>query len=41
MAYCDHGGGALGGYLMPDVGTKEGNEVASKEAKELIREMLG
>lgn len=41
MAYCDHGGGALAGYLMPDVGTKEGNEVASKEAKELIREMLG
>mmetsp|Transcript_38576 Transcript_38576/g.83126 ORF Transcript_38576/g.83126 Transcript_38576/m.83126 type:complete len:305 (-) Transcript_38576:608-1522(-) len=40
MAYCDNGGGAAG-MLMPDVGTKEGNEKARESARDLIRQILG
>ena len=39
MSYCDHGGG-WAGKLMPDVGTKEGNEKAKVAAQELIRKLL-
>lgn len=39
MAYCDHGGG-WAGKLMPDVGTKDGNEKARIAAHKLIREFL-
>ena len=39
MAYCDNGGG-WAGMLMPDVGTKEGNEKAKVAAQEIIRELL-
>ena len=39
MSYCDHGGG-WAGKLMPDVGTKEGNEKAKQAAQELIRDIL-
>lgn len=39
MAYCDNGGG-WAGKLMPDVGTKEGNENAKVDAQELIRKLL-
>lgn len=40
MAYSDHGGG-WAGKLMPDVGTKAGNEKARMAAHDLIRELLG
>mmetsp|Transcript_5244 Transcript_5244/g.11392 ORF Transcript_5244/g.11392 Transcript_5244/m.11392 type:complete len:282 (+) Transcript_5244:148-993(+) len=40
MAYCDHGGG-WAGKLMPDIGTKEGNEKARMAAHDLIRDLLG
>ena len=40
MAYCDNGGG-LAGKLMPDVGTKEGNERARSDAHDLIKQILG
>mmetsp|Transcript_12817 Transcript_12817/g.22516 ORF Transcript_12817/g.22516 Transcript_12817/m.22516 type:complete len:289 (+) Transcript_12817:42-908(+) len=40
MAYCDNGGG-LAGMLMPDVGTKEGNEKSREAAHNLIRQILG
>mmetsp|Transcript_28216 Transcript_28216/g.47958 ORF Transcript_28216/g.47958 Transcript_28216/m.47958 type:complete len:262 (-) Transcript_28216:1533-2318(-) len=40
LAYCDNGGG-FASYLMPDVGTKEGNEQARKAAHDLIRQILG
>lgn len=40
MAYCDNGGG-LPGRLMPDFGTREGNERAREGAKELLRSILG
>ena len=39
MAYCDNGGG-WAGKLMPDVGTKMGNEKAKVAAQELIRKLL-
>ena len=39
MSYCDHGGG-WAGKLMPDVGTKEGNEKAKQAAQDLIRNLL-
>jgi len=39
MAYCDNGGGWTG-KLMPDVGTKEGNEKAKVAAQELMRKLL-
>ena len=40
MAYCDHGGGSIAKYLMPDVGTKEGNQKARDAAYDLIRQLL-
>lgn len=39
MAYCDNGGG-WAHILMPDVGTKEGNEKAKVAAQEIIRKLL-
>lgn len=39
MSYCDHGGG-WAGKLMPDVGTKVGNEKAKNSAQDLIRNLL-
>lgn len=40
LAYCDNGGG-FARLLVPDVGTKEGNEKAREAAHDLIREILG
>ena len=40
MAHCDNGGGKLAGKLMPDVGTKEGNEQAREAAHTLIKQIL-
>ena len=37
---CDNGGGKLAGKLMPDVGTKEGNEQAREAAHTLIKQIL-
>ena len=39
MSYCDNGGG-WAGKLMPDVGTKEGNEKAKVAAQDIIRKLL-
>ena len=39
MSYCDHRGG-WAGKLMPDVGTKEGNERVKQAAQDLIRNLL-
>ncbi|KAG7352024.1 hypothetical protein IV203_008072 [Nitzschia inconspicua] len=39
MAYCDNGGG-WAGKIMPDIGTKEGNANARKNAQNLIRQLL-
>lgn len=40
MAYCDDGGGWFADKVMPNVGTKEGNQKALATAHDLIRQML-
>ncbi|KAL9187275.1 hypothetical protein ACHAXT_001378 [Thalassiosira profunda] len=40
MSYTDSGGGWAASTIMPDIGTKEGNEKAKEAAHDLIRQIL-
>ena len=40
LAYYDNGGGKLAKMLMPDIGTKQGNQKARDAAYDLVRQLL-
>lgn len=40
LCYYDHGGGKMAKMLMPDIGTKEGNQKARDDAYNLVRQLL-